>query len=161
MRNRSTKYSEEFQRLAVAKYLSRGDRPVREITESLGIGPTYIYKWVNSHCDEDLKMRPHKRSPDSISAQERLKLVLEYEVLGESERGEYLRRQGLTSETIVQWKQSMVEGLGDEQASERDLKIENKRLHKELARKDKALAEAAALLLLQKKVRDFYGSEDE
>ena len=161
MRNRATKYSEEFQRLAVAKYLARGERPVREITQSLGISPTYIYKWVNSHCDEDLKMRPHMRSPDSISAQERLKLVLEYEALSESERGEYLRRQGITSETLVQWKQSMAESLGEQQASDRDLKLQIKRLEKEIARKDKALAEAAALLLLQKKVREFYGSGDE
>ncbi len=161
MRNRCSKYSEDFQRLAVAKYLSRGKRPVLEITQSLGISPTYIYKWVNLYCDEDLKMLPHMRSPDSIPAQERLKLVLEYEALLESERGEFLRRHGITSESIVQWKQTMVEGLGEKQASERDLKIENKRLHKEIARKDKALAEAAALLLLQKKVRDFYGSQDE
>lgn len=161
MRNRTVKYSEEFQRLAVAKYLSRGGRSVREVTTELGIPATYIYKWVNLLCDEDLKMRPLWRSPDSISAQERLKITLEYEVLSESERGEFLRRQGLTSETIVQWKQSMVEGLGEQEANDRDLKIENKRLLKELARKDKALAEAAALLLLQKKVREFYGSEDE
>ena len=32
---------------------------------------------------------------------------------------------------------------------------------KELERKDKALAEAAALLLLQKKVQDLLGGEDE
>lgn len=161
MRNRSTKYSTEFQRLAVAKYLSRGKRPVREITQSLGISPTYIYKWVNSHCDEDLQLQPIQRSPDSIPAQERLKIVFEYEALIESERGEYLRRQGITSELVTQWKQSMAEGLGDQQTSDKDLKAQVKRLEKEVARKDRALAEAAALLLLQKKVRDHFGSEDE
>jgi hypothetical protein len=106
-------------------------------------------------------MRPHMRSPDTIPAQERFKLVLEYEALAEAERGEFLRRQGITSDAIKQWKQSMAEGLGDQQASDRELHLKIKRLEKELARKDKALAEAAALLVLQKKVRDFYGSEDE
>lgn len=161
MHNRKIKHSDAFKRLAVTKYLSRGRRPVIDVTTELGIAPTMIYEWVNKLCDEDLQLRPHLRSPDSISAQERLKLVLEYEVLSESERGEYLRRQGITSETILQWKQSMAASLGDQQASESDLRIENKRLVKELARKDKALVEAAALLLLQKKVREFYGSEDE
>lgn len=161
MRNRSIKYSPEFQKLAVAKYLSRGSRPVQDITRELGISPTYIYKWVNSHCDEDLTMRPVTRPLKSLSAQDKLKLVLEYEALAESERGAFLRQQGLTSELITQWKQTMAEGLGDQQASEKDLKAQIKRLEKELARKDKALAEAAALLVLQKKMKAFYDSEDE
>jgi transposase-like protein len=151
LRNRSVKYSQEFQRLAVAKYLSRGKRPVTEVTRELGISPTYIYKWVNSHCDEDLTMRPVSRSPDSVPAHERAKLVFEYEALAESEKGEFLRREGLTSEALAQWKQAMVESLADQKASDSELKSQVKRLEKELQRKDKALAEAAALLVLQKK----------
>lgn len=161
MRNRTIKYSQEFQRLAVAKYLSRGSRSVREVTTELGIPYTYIYTWVNSHCDEDLQMRPNRRLPQAIAPQERLKLVFEYEALTEAERGEFLRKQGITSEMLTQWKQAMSEGLGEQQASDSELKAQVKRLEKELARKDKALAEAAALLVLQKKVRDFYGSGDE
>lgn len=132
-----------------------------EVTKELGIPPTYIYKWVNLHCDDSLNLRPIMRSPDSIPAHERLKLVTEYEALSEDERGEFLRREGLTSETLAQWKQTMTESLSDQQASESDLRKQIKRLEKELARKDKALAEAAALLVLQKKVRDFYGSGEE
>lgn len=161
MRNRTIKYSQEFQRLAVAKYLSRGSRSVREVTTELGIPYTYIYTWVNSHCDEDLQMRPIMRSPGSIPAHERLKLVFEYEALSEVDKGEFLRRQGLTSDLLGEWKQAMVESLASREATDSDLRKENKRLEKELKRKDKALAEAAALLVLQKKVRDFYGSGDE
>jgi hypothetical protein len=101
------------------------------------------------------------RSPDSIPVHERLKLVLDYDALSEDEKGEFLRREGLTSETLAQWKQAMTESLSDQKASESDLKKQIKRLEKELQRKDKALAEAAALLVLQKKVKDFYGSGDE
>lgn len=42
----------------------------------------------------------------------------------------------------------------------RTLKDENTRLKRELVRKDKALAEAAALLILQKKFRALWEDED-
>lgn len=49
-----------------------------------------------------------------------------------------------------------------QEASElRALKAENLRLERELWRKDKALAEAAALLVLQKKYRALLGGEVE
>jgi hypothetical protein len=96
-----------------------------------------------------------------LSPREKLKLVLEFEVLDEGSRGEFLRSNGVTSEQITQWKQSMSEGLNDQEASDSELKTKVKRLEKELARKDKALSEAAALLLLQKKIQGLFNSEDE
>ena len=42
----------------------------------------------------------------------------------------------------------------------RDLKDENVKLKRDVARKDKALAEAAALLILQKKFRALWEQED-
>lgn len=41
------------------------------------------------------------------------------------------------------------------------LRNENKALKKELNRKDKALAETAALLVLQKKVNEIWGSDED
>jgi cytidylate kinase len=41
------------------------------------------------------------------------------------------------------------------------LKEENKRLEKEIRRKDKALAEAAALLILKKKAAMIFGEREE
>jgi transposase-like protein len=159
--NRTIKYSEEFKRLAVAKYLSRGNRGVAEVLSDLGIASSMLYTWINRYCNEDLTMKPVTRSPSSLSPQEKLKLVLEFEVLDEGSRGEFLRSNGVTSEQITQWKQSMSEGLSDQEASDSELKTKVKRLEKELARKDKALSEAAALLLLQKKIQGLFNSEDE
>ena len=42
----------------------------------------------------------------------------------------------------------------------KQLKAENKALKKEINRKDKALAETAALLVLQKKVQEIWGSNE-
>ena len=43
----------------------------------------------------------------------------------------------------------------------KNLKHENKVLKKELNRKEKALAETAALLVLQKKVHEIWGSDED
>ena len=46
-------------------------------------------------------------------------------------------------------------------AENRQLKNENKALKKELRRKEKALAEAAALLILQKKANRLWGYDED
>ena len=99
-----------------------------------------------------------KRRPQDWTAEEKLVAVLEYEKLKEQERGTYLREKGLHSVHIERWKQQILEGLKSSKSGKkdpRDTKI--KELEKELGRKEKALAEAAALLVLKKKAQDIWG----
>ncbi|GAB7198704.1 hypothetical protein OS12_01450 [Dickeya oryzae] len=53
-----------------------------------------------------------------------------------------------------------VSSPGDKAALKQSQK-EIKQLKRELARKEKALAEAAAILVLRKQLRDYYGVTDE
>jgi hypothetical protein len=73
-----------------------------------------------------------------------------------------LRRHGLHSAEIEQWKQELTEQLTGPSRSERSeenkIKFANIRLEKEINRKDKALAEVSALLILQKKVSALLGT---
>lgn len=67
---------------------------------------------------------------------------------------------------LEQWKadfcrQSGVSENRLEARTLQSLKADNSRLERELLRKDKALAEAAALLVLQKKFRALLGGEVE
>ncbi len=66
----------------------------------------------------------------------------------------------------MQWKtefcgQARPKESREEAGELRTLKAENQRLERELKRKEKALAEAAALLVLQKKYRALLGEEVE
>jgi transposase len=100
------------------------------------------------------------KRPEDWSAEERLRAVVESSRLTEDELGAFLRREGLHETTLRQWRASALEGLGPQ----RSTRTEQKRvqeLEKELRRKDKALAEAAALLVLQKKVRAIWGDGDD
>ena len=83
--------------------------------------------------------------------------MLETAALSEIELSEYCRRKGLYPEQVQQWRQACILGQQSaralQQAEKAQSKADKKRirqLEQELRRKDKALAEAAALLILQK-----------
>lgn len=106
------------------------------------------------------------RRADDWSAEERLRVVSEAAKLSEAELGSFLRREGLHEATLQSWRAAALAGLSSEKGTRSQPKrsVEQKRvqeLERELRRKDKALAETAALLVLQKKVRAIWGDEDE
>lgn len=149
--------SEEFKKSAVQKFHSRGARSVETVASELGVSPWSLYQWAKRYATSP-GMKKSDRRPQDWSAAEKLKAVLEYEGLSEDKRGEYLRRRGLHSEHVEAWKKSMQAALdrpGKLSASERAERAEEKRkiqeLERELRRKDKALAETTALLVLKKK----------
>jgi transposase len=103
------------------------------------------------------------KRPQDWTAEEKLQAVIEATGLAEAELGEFLRRQGLHEAQLQQWRDGVLAGL--EQHTKRGTKKSSpearrvRQLERELARKEKALAEAAALLILKKKVRAIWGDE--
>ena len=93
--------------------------------------------------------------------------VLETAALSDKELGAYLRRKGLHEGTLKQWRALVNNALGKPQAKakkSREHKEADKRVRKlerELRRKDAALAETAALLVLKKKAQAIWGDEDD
>jgi transposase-like protein len=88
-----------------------------------------------------------------------------YNLAGE-DLNAWCRERGVFIHQLEQWKTAFCSHGGSEDKREearvlRTLKEENQSLERELLRKDKALAEAAALLVLQKKFRALLGGEVE
>jgi transposase-like protein len=100
------------------------------------------------------------RRPEDWSAEERLRAVVEASRLSDAELGAFLRSEGLHEATLREWRASALEGLGPQRSGRPEQK-RIRELEKQLRRKDKALAEAAALLVLQKKVQAIWGDEDD
>ena len=92
-----------------------------------------------------------------------METVLEAASLSEDALGGFLRRKGLYRTHLEQWRQQMLHGLevkkrrSKSPAKDRQLR----ELEKELRRKDAALAETAALLVLKKKAQAIWGDEDD
>ena len=104
-----------------------------------------------------------KRRPQNWSAEEKLQVIVEYERLDEEARGKYLRERGLYSVDIERWRKEVLGALTKKPKKKGDPKDRRIRdLEGELWRKEKALAETAALLVLKKKARAIWGDgEDE
>ena len=81
-----------------------------------------------------------------------------------SELGALLRRVGVHEADVALWRQQADQGAIGALGGRRQRSAEQKRLRKlesELKRKDKALAEAAALLVLSKKVQALWGDHED
>ncbi len=89
------------------------------------------------------------------SAEEQFAMVVETAVLSEAERGEYCRQRGLYPEPLQAWRRTCEQAnAGKVPRPKHDAQADQRRiqeLERELRRQEKALAEAAALLVLRKK----------
>ena len=93
--------------------------------------------------------------------------MLEAAALSDEQLGAFLRSKGLHETHLQQWRLQMLNGLDKKSATAKKPKRSRaeakkiKALEKELNRKDKALAETAALLVLKKKAQQIWGDEDD
>lgn len=170
-----TKYSESFRKQVVEKSLRRGPGVTLEsLCLELGVSRSALTSWTKqARAKTPLNARrnnepasPEKR-PQDWSAEEKLTLLIACGTLDEAGVSEVCREKGIYPYHLEQWRSELTEGLsgGDEINSHteiKQLKHENKELKKALRRKEKALAEAAALLILKKKVNAMWDdSEDD
>ncbi len=159
------KYSEDFKKSAVQKYLGRGNRPVYEVLEEIGISSPTIYEWRDQFANVPNMKKSTK--PQSRSTSEKLKSLIEYDFIPLEGRGEYLRKNGLHEEHITEWRKQIEEALSPMKITKQERlelaaeKNKVKQLEREIRRKDKALAEVSALLVLKKKADLIWGSEED
>ena len=98
------------------------------------------------------------KTSDQWSAEAKFAVAVETVRLSESELSEYCRQKGLYPEQVKEWKAACIQGQRSEaerRKQEREQTKKDKKrieeLERELNRKEKALAETAALLVLRKK----------
>lgn len=155
-----THYSQEQREAMVDRYINSGLR-LREFASKEGIPKSTLYTWSQKYTLKDI---PLMKKP-SLSAEQRFAIVLETAMLTETQLSEYCRNKGLYPEDIKGWKQACIDANSARQATvltpNREDKKRIKTLEKELRRKEKALAETAALLVLRKKFNALYGLEEE
>jgi len=174
-----TRFTQSFKIQAVEKALTRTESTnIVDIAESLGVGYSTLQKWIaksrnqafSTVSGEQLSGLPlvtKEKRPQDWSQEDRLNLVIRCASLDEEALGALCRQQGLYPHHVKQWRGDFVSGetvnsKANNPSEVKVLRAENKALKKELNRKDKALAETAALLVLQKKVRAIWeeGEDD-
>ncbi len=155
-------YSPEFKEAIVKKLLNRGAQTIPEFCKENSLKVCTVKNW-QAKCANVSGMK-NKKNKSSFSAEKILKIISETYSLDEEDLGLYLRKNGLHSNQLTEWRAEMLKFMSAPKAvlnkkDERDVEI--KSLKKNLQKKDAALAEVSALLILQKKVNLLWPSPDE
>ena len=161
-------YSTERKEAILSKLLPPNNKSVASVAKEEGVSEQTLYNWRKQAKEKGQPVPGKKTSSDQWSHETKFAVVVETAVLSESELGKYCRGKGLFTEQVKQWKLQCIQGFqsNEQQAKElkqqtKEDKAEIKLLKKDLRFKEKALAETAALLVLRKKLKAFYGEEPE
>jgi transposase-like protein len=163
------RYSEERRSAVLSKLLPPYNGVVKQVAREEGICPATLYNWLNVARTRGVPVPGSgKKTAEDWSGEAKLAVVLETASLNAEQLSRYCREKGLYPEQIAAWKKACSDtaerqpGRDREAAAElKQLKAHNRALKKELRRKEKALAESAALLVLQKKYQALWEDEDE
>lgn len=152
------KYSQERKESVLKKMLPPDNQSIAQLAKAEGISEATLYNWRMQARNTGRLLPDSDNTPEGWTSKDKFAAVMETVVLSEAEIAAYCRRRGLYAEQLSQWRQACERANDWSQATERQLKEttrsdrnELKALKQELARKEKALAEAAALLVLRKK----------
>ncbi len=156
------KYSKRMKESVLRKVLPPENRSVSDVAMEMGISEQTIYSWKRQAENGTLSMEGTGSPRDTVQL-ERYNLLLESKSLGEENLGAWLREKGLHSEHLTLWQQEIQDTLSNKDTTimeeNRRLKKETKELERELRRKEKALAEMAALVTLKKKADAIWGDK--
>ena len=158
----AAQYSKSFIEQAVIKALSRDDRTITSVAEELNINHHTLRYWMKKKpVTESMSATKEKRPQDWTAEQQLVALHETHGLTGDALQA-WCRERGVFAHHLTSWRDAFCAG-GKETApgprEVRTLKDEIVKLKRDAERKDRALAEAAALLILQKKFRALWEDE--
>ena len=158
-------YSAEFKEQIARKMIAPNAQTVAELSRETGISEPTLYAWRKQFQARGCVEPKRPTTVERWDAKAKLACVIQTAVMNAAERAAYCREHGLYPEQLDEWK-SAFEAMGTaaspaERAALANERRKSKRLEKELRRKERALAEAAALLTLSKKAQAIWGVDEE
>ena len=158
-------YSPERKAAVLKRMLPANNMAIRRLSQEEGISEATLHKWRAEARGRGQLLPDADSGPEGWSSRDKFAAVLETAALNEADLAEYCRKRGLYPAQITAWRAACEQANDWDRASTARLgqatKSEKKRvkdLERELARKDRALAETAALLVLRKKAQAIWGA---
>jgi transposase len=168
-------YSLERKESALHKMMPPSNMSIAKLSldMGMGMGESTLYNWRKQAMNKGQLVPGDERNTELWSSANKFAVVLETASLNKAELALYCRNKGLYAEQITTWRSACVDANANvkehEKEHEKAFNLETKKdknqissLEKKLRRKEKALAEKAALLVLRKKANAIWGeAEDE
>ena len=128
-----------------------------QLSKETGLGQQMLSRWLREArtLPDVPKKPPSKKATRSV--EDKARIVSEAGRLDGDEVIAFLEREGVKLAELEQWRLALEEDGRASKATTDQIRA----LQRELARKEKALAEAAALLVLRKKTRALWEAEDD
>lgn len=158
------RYSLSFKESQVKKVLPPLNGSIIEVAKDAGIAEQTLRNWISKANSGTLE---HNNTVvgNNRSFREKLSLILESKTISEENYGRWLREKGLHSQQITLYEQELKDMVDNNNQKEKqeikELKKANKNLERELRKKEKALAEMAALYTLKKKAEAMWGERED
>lgn len=166
--NLGRRYSKEMKESILKRMMPPNNEAISQISEEAGITEATLYKWRKEARAAGNATPGDGQGSEQWSSEDKFLIVMETYAMNQSDLAEYCRKKGLYKEQIEAWRETCLSANGRESNKTKELnqelKEEKKRaksLEKDLRKKEKALAEAAALLLLRKKAQAIWGDQED
>jgi transposase len=154
------RYGKEFKDRAVARLLPPESAAITAVSQEIGVSVATLERWRA----DALSMPARERA---WTAAARLQAVIATAAMDEAQRSVWCREQGVYPTELQQWKENATAALSEipeERASPqetRDARKRVKELERDLRRKEKALVETTALLVLSKQLQAIFQRGEE
>lgn len=148
--------SNEIKEAILKKALTKGEKSLTNIALENGVSVSTLSRW--------LKESSQQGNAIILGRAAQFRHLQAIAKLNEAEVGAYCRQNGLYSAQLKEWEENFMNTEPAEQKYKAEINLlrkKNLELEKELRRKDKALAEAAALLVLKKKLNAIWGDQED
>jgi transposase-like protein len=149
-------YSVAFKKAMVAKLIGKYGTSANRLAQETGVSQTSLSLWRRQARSLPEVSADRRRTRRTWTLERKVEILAATAKLQGEELAAYLVREGMTLVELDKWRTALHEDSGSIAATKRIRKLE-----RELARKEKALAEAAALLILKKKLEDHFGEDED
>ncbi len=161
-------YPKERREAVLKKMLPPQSQSIPALARAEGIAEATLYAWRKTARTTGRLLPTGSHPPTGWTSADLFAAVVESHGLNEAERSTYCRQRGLYPEQLQQWRQVCEQANDWDRSPTKQLQVARKadqqqikHLERELSRKEKALAETAALLVLRKKAQAIWGEAED
>lgn len=148
--------------------MSSQNLSIAQLSKEEGISDVTLYTWRKHAREKGLDVPDQKSKGGQWSSAAKFAVVLEAASMTATQLSRYCRQKGLYAEQIAEWKYNCLEANARTESASKAQSVHRKQdkqrikqLEKELRRKEKALAETAALLVLRKKYNALWQQDED
>jgi transposase len=140
-------FSVAFKQKMIERLVGKNAVSARQLSREVGVSQETLSRWLQDARSLPL-VAADKRVSKIWTVEQKVEILSDASKLDGEQLTRFLDRQGVKLADLERWRFALEEGGASSTATTKRIR----KLERELARKEKALAEAAALLVLKKTI---------